>query len=146
MPDLSFREKSILGSLIATVCVSIGYFTLAVPLLLQENPSYLDFVGPVIGAVVLLIVVQIVYAILIAISSREEPRDERDRLIDLRAARLGYVTLSYGVAALIVGLAVAPLVGRWASPLVVLHALMLLSTVAEVVKFAAQFVYYRCSV
>jgi hypothetical protein len=144
MPDLSFREKTILGSLVATLLVAVGYFAKAVPML-QSGASLADFVAPAVSAIVLAVVVQIVYQILLSIGSRPGPRDERDRLVDLRAARIAYVALACGVGVVIAALATAPLLGAWGSPLVMLHALMLVSMIAELVKFGAQLVYYRRS-
>jgi len=46
-----------------------------------------------LGSIILMIVLQIVYAIVVAMFSKKEDRDERDRLIEYKAYKVSYLTL-----------------------------------------------------
>src|SRR5271170_6767034 len=81
--NLSYQEKSTWGSLIATLIVYGRYFA---------SGSH-----GLIGTIIALVVIQIVCQIVIAIVSKPEPKDERDRLINAKAYRTGYFLLVTGV-------------------------------------------------
>lgn len=84
MPSLSYQEKSLYGSLGAEVVVYGSYF------LLQNRNSVNKIAGMILG----LIVLQIILQALIAGFTRNRIKDERDRLIELRGYRAGYLTLA----------------------------------------------------
>ena len=65
------------------------------------------------------------------------PKDERERLIELRATRVAFPVLLFGTFAAIGILHFPP--GKW----VMAHAVLLAIVVAELVKFGAQVVCYR---
>jgi hypothetical protein len=115
--SLSYQEKSICGSLIATLVVYGRYFL---------------FGGGLIETIVLLVVIQILCQIAIAVLARPEPRDERDRLIEMKGYRVGYLLLVTGIiACMTVGL----------RPTV--DALLLALVVAETGSSITQLYYYR---
>jgi EamA domain-containing membrane protein RarD len=81
---LSYREKSLYASLAAELLVYGPYFFLA------KHTS----VNNVLGMIVAIIVLQIILQSIIAAFTRNRVTDERDRLIELRGYRVGYLTLA----------------------------------------------------
>ena len=84
MPSLSYREKSLYASLLAELIVYGPYF-------IHHHQQPLNTVAGMIAAV---IVLQIIAQSIIAVSTRSRVTDERDRLIELRGYRAGYITLA----------------------------------------------------
>ncbi len=143
---MSFREKSAWVSLITTVGIWGAYFWIIGRFLLERGslaglPA--DSVGLFIGGVVALVIVQIVLAIAVAIVSgrqAETPMDERERLLDLKAARAGFYALNAAVFCVS---------GLWlagASPLVMANGILLSMVIAEAVHSGGKIVGYRWSV
>jgi len=83
LTSLSYRERSLYASLAAELIVYGPYF-----LLHQQNS-----VSTVAGMIVAIIVLQIILQSLIAAFTRNRTTDERDRLIELRGYRAGYLAL-----------------------------------------------------
>ena len=81
---LSYREKSLYASLVAELVVYGPYFFLH-----QQNS-----VNKVAGMIIAIIVLQIILQSVIAALTRNRVTDERDRLIELRGYRAGYLTLA----------------------------------------------------
>src|ERR1700677_1841520 len=82
--SLSYREKSLYASLTAELLVYGPYFFLH-----RQNS-----LNKVVGMIVAIIVLQIILQSAIAAFSRNRVTDERDRLIELRGYRAGYLTLA----------------------------------------------------
>ena len=82
--SLSYREKSLYTSLAAKLLVYGPYFFLH-----QQNS-----VNKVAGMIIAIIVLQIVLQSVIAGVTRNRVTDERDRLIELRGYRAGYLTIA----------------------------------------------------
>ena len=82
--SLSYREKSLYASLAAELLVYGPYFFLH-----QQNS-----VNKVAGMIIAIIVLQIILQSIIAALTRNRITDERDRLIELRGYRAGYLTLA----------------------------------------------------
>ena len=81
---LSYREKTLYASLAVELLVYGPYFFLH-----QQNS-----VNKVAGVIVAIIVLQIVLQLLIAAFTRNRMVDERDRLIELRGYRAGYLVFT----------------------------------------------------
>jgi hypothetical protein len=81
---LSYREKSLYASLTAELLVYGPYFFLH-----RQNS-----LNKVVGMIVAIIVLQIILQSAIAAFTRNRVTDERDRLIELRGYRAGYLTLA----------------------------------------------------
>jgi hypothetical protein len=81
---LSYREKSLYASLTAELLVYGPYFFLH-----RQNS-----LNKVVGMIVAIIVLQIILQSAIAAFTRNRTTDERDRLIELRGYRAGYLTLA----------------------------------------------------
>jgi hypothetical protein len=116
--DITYQEKSIWGSLIATLIVYGHYFA---------SGSH-----GLIGTIVVLVVIQIVCQSAIALASKPEPTDERDRLIADKACRNGYFVLVTGV---IVCMNVGINLG--------VNALLMALVAAEIGKSITQLYLYR---
>src|SRR4029078_159546 len=90
---MSFREKSAWVGLISTLVVFVPYFLYVFGL---ASRSELE-PGPVTGAFVALVIFSmalgIVSGIVVAVTSKQEPKDERDAAIESRAYRYAYFVL-----------------------------------------------------
>lgn len=142
--DLSYQEKSILGSLTAMVVV-YGYYFAAV----LRDASWPEFnVGRLMLTVIAIIVIEIVYHIVLAMESKPEPKDERDVLIESKAYRNAYFLLATGAGLVIACVIVAGLTHAAATriivtPFVTVNLVLLFMVLAELMKFLTQLFYYR---
>ena len=137
---VSFREKSQWIVLVALVVAYARYFAHVLP---DHGPDVAP--GDIrlfIGAVVTLVILQVAGHVLLAIATRREvargvQRDERDRLVDLRAGRVGAHVLAVAV---VTALSTALLVpGNFAF----MHVLFGGWVLAHVVEIATGLVLYR---
>ncbi|MGC2558089.1 MAG: hypothetical protein WA389_04605 [Terriglobales bacterium] len=96
--------------------------------------------GKLLGTIIALVTVQIVLIIAVAILTPREakaPRDERDKLIELRAMRFAYAGLATGIA-------FACFFGVFNPPIVFnTNALLFILVTAEIMRSACQIVQYR---
>lgn len=150
MKNLSFRELSALGSALAIAFCAYTYLPTA--LWLSEEYSEgmanglvrVDFLYPALGVVVFLAGIQVVYHVILAIlmrSDANEPRDERDRVIGMKAARVGYGVMITGIVGLIAYLLTVEIPGLLAA-----QYLLLVLFVAEAIRYGSQFLLYRMSI
>ena len=136
--SLSYREKSLYASLVAELLVYGPYFFLH-----QQNS-----VNKVAGMIIAIIVLQIILQSIIAALTRNRITDERDRLIELRGYRAGYLTLA---SLMVIGLGMLwfhATVGHFQfdSRMVGLHFLSVffgMLVIADITKTATQIVAYR---
>ncbi|HKF47691.1 MAG TPA: hypothetical protein VKB38_10070 [Terracidiphilus sp.] len=84
MASLSYREKTLYASLAAELVVYGPYFFLH-----AQNS-----VNKVAGVIVGIIALQAVLQAIIALATRKRMTDERDKLIELRGYRVGYLTVA----------------------------------------------------
>jgi hypothetical protein len=135
---LSYREKSLYASLATELCVYGPYFFLH-----QHNS-----VNKVAGMIIAIIVLQAILQSAIAAFTRNRITDERDRLIELRGYRAGYLTIA---SLMVVGLGMLwfhATVGNLSldNRMVGLHFLSVffgMLVVADITKTATQIVAYR---
>ncbi len=145
MSNLSFYEKSTWGTLVALLVIGALYFRSSWQLWHQEALAPEAAFGLLIGYTVLLIIVLVAYHVLVAVMSRPEAEDERDRLIQWRAGNIGGLVLSFGVFTVILNI----LIGNWLgqplflSPVGIAHALLLAMLIATVVEMVLKLVLYR---
>jgi hypothetical protein len=96
--------------------------------------------GGLLGTIIALVIVQVVLTVAVAISTPKEaqaPRDERDKLIELRAMRVAYSGLATGIA-------FACFFGAFNPPIVFnVNALLFILVTAEILRCACQIVQYR---
>ena len=146
--DLSYQEKSILGSLIAMIAV-YGYYFSSVVRHADRSEFDAGSLGRLMLAVIAIIVIEIVYHILLAIESKVEPKDERDILIECKAYRNAYFLLVVGAGLVITWVIVAGLIRDAAptqlilTPFITVNLVLFAMVAAELVKFLTQLFYYR---
>jgi hypothetical protein len=136
--DLSFREKSlwlVLASLVA--CFAFYFGTVPSPMPVDLGPTQ---VALFIGAVVLLVIAQVVGHLVIVLFDRRDATDERGRLIELKGERIGAYVLATGVFLALSTAVVVP--GNFACS----HVLLASWVIAQVVEIAAQLGYHRLGV
>ena len=136
--SLSYREKTLYASLGAELLVYGPYFFLH-----QQNS-----VNNVAGMIIAIILLQIVLQLVIAIFTRNRRTDERDRLIELRGYRAGYLVIT---SLMVIGLGMLWLhatIGHLSldSRMVGLHFLSVffgMLVIADIAKTLTQIVTYR---
>lgn len=134
---MSFREKSAWISLLSMAGIYGFYFWSVI----HAGPQASGFhFGGLLGTIIALVVVQVVLTVAVAISAPTEakaPRDERDKLIELRAMRVAYAGLATGIA-------LACFFGAFNPPIVFnTNALLFILVTAEIMRSACQIVQYR---
>ncbi len=141
LTSFSYREKTLYASLTAELIVYGTYFSLR-----QENS-----VNKVAGMIISIIVLQIILQSVIAALTRIRVTDERDRLIELRGYRAGYLALA---SLMVIGLGMLwfhATVGhiQLDSGMVGLHFLSVffsMLVIADITKTVTQIVAYRKTV
>lgn len=134
---MPFREKSAWISVISLTAIYGFYFWSVV----RTGPHSGDvhFAG-LLGTVIALIVVQVALTIAVAIGSPRDartPRDERDKLIELRATRMAYAGLATGIA-------MACFFGAFDPPVVFnTNALLFILVTTELLRSGCQIIQYR---
>jgi len=130
---MPFREKSAWITILSMSAIYGLYFRS------HAGPNSFHL-GAFVETVVALVIVQIVLTVAVAIFSPRDakaPRDEREKLIELRATRVAYGGLATGVL-------LACVFGALNPPIVFNpNALLFILVCAEVLRSAAQIVQYR---
>jgi hypothetical protein len=133
----SFEERSVWIQLFSLVLILGGYFLVAGQMLavgVAVLPPYAAVFGV---AVALMIIVMVVAHAAVAIASRPEGRDERDRVIEWRAESNSGWLVGAGVILGICAM-IASVPNVWTA-----HLLLLSLFLSEVLKCVLQLVYYR---
>jgi hypothetical protein len=134
---MSFREKS---AWISVVSMSIiyGFYFFSV-IRSRQHGAGVHF-GSLLGTIIALVVVQVILTVAAAIFSPREakaPRDERDKLIELRSMRVAYAGLATGIA-------FACFFGAFNPPILFgTNALLFILVTAEIMRSACQIVQYQ---
>jgi len=146
--DLSYQEKSILGSLLALVVV-YGYYFVSV----LRDATRPEFDGGnvtrLVFTVVAIVVIEVVYHIVLALESKVETKDERDILIECKAYRNAYFLLASGAFLVIASVVMASLAGDSVptriivTPFLTVNLVLFFMVLAELAKFLTQLFYYR---
>jgi hypothetical protein len=135
---MSFREKITWVRLSSIVLVS-GFYFLHLPWSLQMRASGEMFHG-LVGCIVALILIEVVAHIALAMRSPKEaeaPKDERERLIDLKATSLAAYVYAFG------SLGAISIIHLGANQFAVSYGVLVAFVVAEVFNYAARIIYYR---
>ncbi len=134
---MSFREKSAWISALSMAGIYGLYFYSVVQARHQSGGFRF---GGLLGTIIALVIVQVVLNIAVAIFAPAEanaPRDERDKLIELRAMRFAYSGLATGIA-------LACFFGAFNPPIVFdTNALLFILVTAEIMRSACQIIQYR---
>jgi hypothetical protein len=136
--NLSYREKSLWGTLAVTLAVYGYYFGHA---LRGAHPAEFNAasVGHVVAAVFVLVVIEVVYQIVLAVTSKVEPKDERDILIESKAYRNAYLLLAGGTFWLM-----WTIVAQQMRSYMAVNLMLLCVVAAEITKSLTQlFLYWR---
>ena len=134
---MSFREKTAWISLVSMSGIYCFYFWSVI----RHHPQTggVRFSG-LLGTVIALVVVQTALTIAVAIFTPKEakaPRDEREKLIELRATRVAYSGLATGIA-------LACFFGAFNPPIVFnTNSLLFILVTAEILRSACQIIQYR---
>ena len=135
---MSFREKSAWISLLSIAGIYGVYFWSVI----HAGPHAGVRFGSLLETIVALVVVQVVLTIAVAITAPKEakaPRDEREKLIELKATRIAYSGLATGIA-------LACFFGAFDPPMVFnTNALLIILVTAEVLRSSCQIIEYRRS-
>ena len=129
---MSFREKCAWISFVLLILLIIGVGLAGY----VDGAGFHYFVALLVGFALL----QVLLRLIIAWQAPKEartPKDERERLIDLKASRIGFYALVAGV--LLAMLAVHVHRNPWSG----LHTMVFAILLAWAIKFASEIVYYR---
>jgi len=134
---MSFREKSAWISMLSMLAIYGFYFWSVI----HAGPQVGGFhFGGLLETIIALVVVQTVLTVAVAIFTPREakaPRDEREKLIELKAMRVAYSGLATSVA-------LACFFGAFDPPIVFnTNALLFILVTAEILRSACQIVQYR---
>ena len=134
---MSFREKSAWISMLSMAGIYGFYFWSVIRRGPHAGGSH--FAG-LLDTIVALVVLQVVLTVAAAIFTPKEakaPRDERDKLIELRAMRVAYAGLATSVA-------LACFFGAFTPPIVFnTNSLLFLLVTAEIMRSGCQIIQYR---
>ncbi len=146
----SFKEKSVIASLVVTLLIFGWYFYYVFSNLALTANEVLS-VSDLIGIIILIVILEIVIHAFISVREKNPIEDERDKLIELVSRRNGYWTLCVGIWFLLTHLLIEGF-GTWfnfyhnlifTSPSYLAHLLLLFFVLGELVCFVTQIYYYR---
>jgi hypothetical protein len=154
--NMSFREKSIWISLISTLLIFGDYFLNVIALgNLSQEVAKTTALELSVRAFVLIIIVEIIFQTMLAVSNRKAAKlgsDERDKLFEYKGNNVGYTVLVIGVLMSLgrmVSLEISPeFIEQFKVlnvPFLTAHILLFSFILSEVVRFSAQLYYYRSS-
>ena len=139
--NLSFEEKSTWASLVIILIVFTGYFSQVFDGIAAGSLDKADITGLFFGAVITVIVMEIILHIAIAVFNvrdADQPTDERDRLFSMRAGNISGWVLGFGV--LIIA---AQTFMKDLNPMWVANLLLFMVFVSQIVSYALKLFYYR---
>lgn len=136
---MSFREKTAWIGAVSIAAVYAFYFWTVIRAGHAGAPTF-RFGGLLLGTIVALVAVQVVLTTMAAIFAPRDaraPRDERDRLIELKAARVAYAGLATGVTC-------ACFFGAFTPPLIFnTNALLFMLVASELLRYSCVILQYR---
>ncbi len=139
---MTFREKTHWVVLVVGVATLVVYLAVVLPQVLEKPVAEVDWVQPMLVAIVVFVVANVAGNVLAAASDpREADRhDERDREIDRYGERIGsWLVISGSIVAL--GLAMAGIDQLWIANAIFLGGLAgsLLSSVTKIAAYHGSF-------
>jgi hypothetical protein len=137
MMQASFEEKSVWVQLVGVVLAMGFYFLIAGRMLLSGVTELPAYAGLLLAATIWLVITQIVGHIIVALASRNDPPDERDRLIAWRAEHGSSWLVATGVFAALTCM-VLGFENVWTA-----NILLLSLALSELLGFALRISYYR---
>ena len=140
-PNMSFEEKSTWISLAIITVVFTGYFSQVYEGLLSGNLDKAAVTGLFVGAVIAIIVLEVVFHIVVSafnVKDADRPTDERDRLFSMKAGNISGWVLGIGVLIIAGHTFMKEPDAIW-----VANLLLFVVFVSQVVSYALQIFYYR---
>jgi hypothetical protein len=142
--DMSYKEKSLLASLGATLLLFGWYLYGAFSILPlnPELPGFIEFIILIVGFIILEAIIQS----FLAIKNKSQLEDERDKLIEKTSSRYSYGFL---VVCIWVSMIQILLDARFdnhlmlTTPYGMFHFLLLFFVLSEVIRFGTQLYHYR---
>ncbi len=137
---MSFREKTAWVTLIAIIAVSLLYWA-HVPTLFEPHPGHWVLHAIAACLCAYLVIEVVAYVVLRLRNPRDArmPRDEREKLIDLKALRIAYYVFVVGA---IGGMFVAlHLTGG--GPVTVAMTVFMAFVLSQIIKHAARIYFFR---
>lgn len=138
---MSFTEKSTWASLAIILLVFTGYFSSVFEGLMDGTLSKPETFGLFMGALVMLIVLEVALHIVLALVNAREANqaaDERDKLIAMRAGNISGWVLAIGVLGIAAQTFIYDLNSLWMANL-----LLFTVYVSQVVCYVLQLFFYR---
>jgi hypothetical protein len=135
--NASFEERSVWIQLVTLLLVMGGYSYVAWHLWSQGVTALPAYAAVFAVSVVLMVIVMIGGHVAVAVASRPDARDERDRVIEWRSESYSGWVVGAGVFAGITGM-VLSVPDVW-----VAHLLLVSVFLSEVLKLVLQLVFYR---
>ena len=139
--NMSFEEKSTWISLAIITVVFTGYFSQVYEGLLSGNLDKAAITGLFTGAVIAIIVLEVVFHIVVSafnVKDADRPTDERDRLFSMKAGNISGWVLGIGVLIIAGHTFMKEPDAIW-----VANLLLFVVFVSQVVSYALQIFYYR---
>lgn len=139
--NISFEEKSTWASLAIILIVFTGYFSQVYDGLLSGTLDKAAVSGLFFGAVVTVVILEVVLQVVIAALNRkdaDQPRDERDRLFAMKAGNISGWVLGIAVLIIAAHTFIQDLDSTW-----VANLLLFAVFVSQVTSYTLQLVYYR---
>lgn len=137
---MSYQEKSILTSLILTVIIFGFYFVKVFGTISPTDSGLVNGIVLFVGAVLYIVLLEIILRIILPIFHKNEPRsisDERDKIIQLKATRVSYIILVFGMFFATISLFLS------LAPLLIANIVLLFFIIAELTGYSIQLFYYR---
>jgi len=147
--SLTYQEKSAIASLAAVLLVFWFYFSGVLVLIRNDQLHAASASGLMIGAVVVLVIIEIVFQIAVAVFSGGTATDERDKLIAAKAGRNSGILLGVGALTTIMAILASEIRGGLGdseialTPILIAQIIMLLMVLAQVFEYLSQLYYYR---
>ena len=148
--NTSYRELGAWASLIVTSFVYVPYFSWVARRFLENRLEAGDLLGVFLGAGMSQVFFLVAIHVAMAIVLKDEPKDERDRIIEAKSSHLAYNILSIAsvIAAIwiVIGsvrFSAVPEVLRFLHPIFLSQVFLFLCILAETVKYLTQGICYR---
>jgi hypothetical protein len=139
--NMSFEEKSTWASLVIILFVFTGYFSQVYDGFAADNLDKAEITGLFFGAVITVIVLEIVLYIAIAIfnvKDADSPQDERARLFSMKAGNISGWVLGIGVLIIAARTFADDLNSLW-----VANLLLFMVFISQIVSYGLKLFYYR---
>ena len=148
--NYSNRELNIRGELILNIVVCFYFFNGVFQLMPGSDEYAADLAGIIIGVVVIAVVYSIVVFGLINTITKEEAKDEMDRIIDVRSDKMGYIAMSVFVTSIMCFIILTESRGSVASigisemtPIFIAQLLLMTLVASSTVKSLSRLYHYR---